>query len=272
MRRAGIYFLMVAAPIFIGAVAAALAGSFLQGLPVHASEASAFKWNLLNPVQGLLRLKTKVSPAEWVKMGALAGILFLIVWKVLQGSWQKIVTLPAQSMESSNAVLRSMTLQTVTYVGVGVGILAVGDFFLQRWRFERSIRQTRAEVKDDQKALEGNPLIKSRIRSIQRDRARRSMMGRVKQADVIVMTPTHFAAIEYKPGQTSAPRVVAKGQDFALEKIKELGREHDIPTVENVPLAEALWRNVDVEQEIPADLYKGVAEVLATVYKIRNGM
>jgi flagellar biosynthetic protein FlhB len=174
-------------------------------------------------------------------------------------------------MESSNALVRSLALETAVYVCVGVGILAVGDFFLQRWRFEKSIRQTKPEVKEDMKALEGNPAIKSKIRSIQREQARRRMMARVKNADVIVTNPTHFAvALEYKPEQMGAPRVIAKGQDFLAQKIKDLGREHDIPTVENVPLARALYKSVEVEQEIPLELYKAVAEVLAYVYRVQT--
>ena len=121
------------------------------------------------------------------------------------------------------------------------------------------------------KALEGNPAIKGKIRSIQKEAARRRMMSRVKDADVIVTNPTHYAvALEYKPETMAAPRVVAKGRNWLAQKIKEQGREHDIPTVENVPLARALYRSVEVEQEIPMELYKAVAEVLAYVYKIRK--
>jgi flagellar biosynthetic protein FlhB len=271
IRQAGFYFLVTSAPIFIVAVLAALFGNFLQGLPIFASEAPALKWDRLNPVQGLSRLKTKVSPAEWAKMSLLVGALGLIVWKTLAGHWGQVITSPAQSMESSNTLIRSMTLQVVLYAGISVGILAVADFFLQRRRFEKSIKQTKAEVKEDMKALEGNPLIKGKIRSIQREQARRRMMARVKEADVIVTDPTHLAvALAYKPGQKGAPRVIAKGQDLIAERIKELGREHDIPTVENVPLTPALHRTVEVEEEIPAELYKPVADVLAQVYRVRK--
>jgi flagellar biosynthetic protein FlhB len=160
----------------------------------------------------------------------------------------------------------------VGYVIGAVGVLAVGDFFIQHWRFEQSIKQTKAEVKEDMKALEGNPAIKAKIKTIQRDIARRRMMSRIKDADVIVTDPTHYAvALEFKPDSMSAPRVVAKGRDFVAQKIKELGREHDIPMVENVPLDRALYRVVDVDQEIPVDLYTAVAEVLARVYKVRKG-
>src|SRR5256886_9560121 len=159
----------------------------------------------------------------------------------------------------------------VMYITIPVASLAVADFCIQRWRFEESIKQTKAEVKEDMKALEGNPTVKGKVRSIQRDTARRRMMSRVKDADVIGTNPTHYAvALEYKPDKMAAPRVVAKGRNWLAKKIKELGREHDILTVENVPLARALYRSVDIEQEIPMELYKAVAEVLAYVYKIRK--
>jgi flagellar biosynthetic protein FlhB len=271
IRQAGIYFLMTAAPIFVAAVVAALAGNFIQGLPVFAPEKAALSWDRLNPVQGLSRLKNQMSWIQWLKLIFLVGVVSIVVWKTLSGFWDQLVTLPAYSIDSSNSIIRSMTVRVVTSVIIAVGILAVADFFIQRWRFEQSIKQTKAEVKEDMKALEGNPQIKGKIKSVQREAARRRMMRRVKDADVVVTNPTHYAvALEYKPEKMPAPRVIAKGRDLIAEKIKSLAREYDIPTVENVPLARALYRSVDLEQEIPAELYKAVAEVLAFVYRVRK--
>jgi flagellar biosynthesis protein FlhB len=271
IREAGIYFLMTAAPVFAAAVIAALAGNVMQGLPIFAPEKATLSFEKLNPVEGLSRLKGQMSPLQWLKLLIMVGVVGMLVWKTFSADWDKLVTLPAHSIESSNNIFRSLILRIATYVTVAVGILAVADFFLQRWRFEKSIKQTKQEVKEDAKAQEGNPAIKGKIRSIQREAARRRMMGRVKDADVIVTNPTHYAvALEYKPEKMAAPRVIAKGRDLIAQRIKELGREHDIPTVENVPLARALYRSVEVEQEIPMDLYKAVAEVLAYVYRIRT--
>jgi flagellar biosynthetic protein FlhB len=271
IHQAGMYFLMAAAPVFVAAVVAALAGNILQGLPIFAPEAAGFKWERLNPVQGLSRLKLQISWIQWLKIIFLIGVVAVVAWKTLSASWEQIIALPADSLGSSNSVIRSLLLRVVLYLSIAIGILAVADFFIQRWRFEESIKQTKAEVKEDMKALEGNPMIKGKIRAIQRESARRRMMSRVKDADVIVTNPTHYAiALEYKPGSMSAPTVIAKGRDRIAQKIKALGREHDIPTVENVPLARALYRMVDIGQEIPMELYKAVAEVLAYVYKIRN--
>ena len=271
IRQTGTYFLIVAAPFFAAAIIAALAGNLIQGLPIFAPEAAALKWDRLNPVQGLSRLKVQLSWIQWLKLLFLVGVVGLVVWKTLSASWSQLVTLPVYSIDGSNSIIRSITVHIVGYIIVGVAVLAVADFFIQRWRFEQSIKQTKAEVKEDMKALEGNPMIKGKIRTVQRDSARRRMMSRVKHADVIVTNPTHYAvALEYKPEKMPAPRVVAKGRNWLAQKIKEVGREHDIPTVENVPLARALYRIVEIEQEIPMELYKAVAEVLAYVYKVRK--
>ena len=271
IRQAGIYFLTLSAPIFIAAVVAALAGNVLQGLPVFAPEKAGLSFEKLNPIQGLSRLKTQVSWTQWAKLLFLVGLVAMLVWKTFVSYWEDLTSLPAHSIESSNAIMQAITLRIVSYIIGAIVVMSVADFFLQRRKFEESIKQTKAEVKEDMKALEGNPQIKGKIRSIQREQGRRRMMARVKDADVIVTNPTHFAvALEYKPEGMAAPRVVAKGQDLLAQRIKELGREYDIPTVENVPLARALYRSVDIEQEIPMELYKAVAEVLAYVYKIRH--
>jgi flagellar biosynthetic protein FlhB len=198
------------------------------------------------------------------------GVSGVVLWKTYRQYWSQIVSATGLSAGDSISLLRSLLLHLVTYIGLTVGILAVADYFLQKLRFEKSIRQTKAEVKEDMKSTEANPAIKGKIRSIQRDRARQRMMARVKDADVIVTNPTHYAvALQYKP-ELGAPRVLAKGVEWLAEKIKEQGRLYDIPTVENVPLARALYGSVEIDQEIPASLYKAVAEVLAFVYKARN--
>ena len=270
IRQAGVYFLMAVAPVFATIVGAALVGNLAQGLPVFAKDGAGLKFERLNPMQGLSRLKTKFSPLEWGKMLLLVVVSGIVLWKTYNLYWPQIISATGLNAAASISLMRSMLLHMVTYVGLTVGILAVGDFFLQRMRFEKSIRQTKPEVKEDMKATEGNPAIKGKIRAIQRDRARQRMMSRVKEADVIVTNPTHYAvALQYKP-ELGAPRVLAKGVEWLAQRIKEEGRLHDIPTVENVPLARALYSSVEIDQEIPGELYKAVAEVLAFVYRTRK--
>jgi flagellar biosynthesis protein FlhB len=271
VRQAGIYFLMVAGPIFAAAIASALVGNVLQGLPVFASESLGLNWERLNPVAGLSRLKGKISPMEWVKILFLIGAASAVLWDTLRFFWEQLATSPALSIAASNDILRAMLVRIVAYLGLALMVMATGDFFLQRYKFEKSIKMTKAEVKEDVKSMEGNPTIKGKIRSIQRERARRRMMNRVKEADVIVTNPTHYAvALQYKVGIMSAPRVIAKGRGWLAERIKSEGRDNDIPLVENVPLARALYRSVQIDQEIPGDLFKAVAEVLAFVYRTRK--
>jgi flagellar biosynthetic protein FlhB len=271
VRQSGIYFLMAAGPIFAAAIVAALVGNVLQGLPIFASESLGLNWDRLNPVQGLSRLKGKISPLEWIKILFLIAAASGVTWSTMRYFWPQLVMAPALSIGASNDIIVAMLVRIVMYLGVALVVMATADFFLQRYKFEKSIKMSKAEVKEDAKSMEGNPTIKGKIRSIQRERARRRMMDRVKEADVIVTNPTHYAvALEYKPGTMAAPRVIAKGRGWLAQRIKAEGRDHDIPTVENVPLARALYRSVEIDQEIPGDLFKAVAEVLAFVYRTRK--
>lgn len=269
VRETGIYFLKATAPIFGVAIIAALAGNVVQGLPMF--NGFSVKFDRLNPISGLSRLKTKISPLEWGKILIVLAVGVGVTWAAFRAYWPQIVASSAMPLNMATDLIRAILTRIVTQLGIAMVILAVADFFLQRYRFEKNLMMTKAEVKEDMKAQEGNPTIKGKIRAIARERARKRMMARLKEADVIVTNPTHFAvALEYKPGSMGAPRVVAKGRDWLAQIIKDMGREFDIPTVENVPLARALYRSVEVEQEIPAELYKAVAEVLAFVFRTRN--
>jgi flagellar biosynthesis protein FlhB len=208
---------------------------------------------------------------EWLKILLLVAAAAAAVYATISQFWPQLITLPARDMQGSTAVLRDALLRLSTYIIGTALILAIGDYFLKRWQFEKSIMMTKEEVKEDLKAMDGNPIVKGRVRAIQREQAKRRMMARIKDADVIITNPTHYAvALEYKPATMAAPKLVAKGADLIAQTIKEMGRKFDIPTVENVPLARALYRSVDLEQEIPLELYKAVAEVLAFVFKARN--
>ena len=150
-------------------------------------------------------------------------------------------------------------------------VVAALDYGFQRYSFEKSIRMTKEEVKREHKQSEGNPQFKSRVRASQRELAKKRMMTDVPAADVIITNPTHFAvALKYKPGEHVAPRVVAKGQDLLAHKIREIAQHNDVPIVENPPLARALYKQVEIGREVPADLYEAVAEVLAFVYQINE--
>ena len=156
-------------------------------------------------------------------------------------------------------------------VGGVILVIAILDYLYQKFEFEKSIRMSRQELKDENKETEGSPQIKSRIRQVQLQMARSRMMQAVPLADVVVTNPTHIAVgLKYDADKMSAPRVVAKGQRLIAEKIKEIAAKAKVPIVENKPLARALYEAVDVGMAVPAKLYKAVAEVLAYVYKLKG--
>ena len=152
-------------------------------------------------------------------------------------------------------------------VSITLFILAVADYAYQRYEFEKSLKMSLSEIKQENKQSDGDPQIKARIRRTQREMSKRRMMQDVPKADVIITNPTHFAvALRYEAGG-AAPKVVAKGQDEMAARIREVAREHKVPLVENKPLARTLYSTVEIGREIPADLYEAVAQVLAFVYR-----
>ena len=150
-------------------------------------------------------------------------------------------------------------------------VIAALDFMYQWWEYERQLRMSKQEIKEEYKQQEGDPQIKGRIRQKMQEASRRRMMQNLPQADVVITNPTHYAvAIKYDPEVADAPIVIAKGEDYLAAKIKEIAREHQIEIVENKPLARMLYANVDVGQAVPPELYQAVAEVLAFVYHLQG--
>ena len=150
-------------------------------------------------------------------------------------------------------------------------VMAFADYFYQKWDFEKSIRMSKKEIKDEYKQMEGDPQIKSKIRQKQREMAKQRMMSEVPKADVVITNPTHIAvALAYDRKVMGAPQVLAKGGDYLAKQIRDIAGANFIPIIENRPLAWALYLNVEVGEEIPEDLYRGVAEVLAMVYKLKR--
>jgi flagellar biosynthetic protein FlhB len=150
-------------------------------------------------------------------------------------------------------------------------VLAILDYLYQRWEFEKGLKMTKQEVKDEFKQTEGDPRVKSRIKRAQREQARRRMMANVPKADVVITNPVHLAvALEYDGTRMIAPRVVAKGAGVIAENIKEIARKHGVPVVENKPVAQLLYKMVDIDGLIPEKLYRAVAEILAYVYSLKE--
>jgi len=226
-------------------------------------------FNRLNPLTGVKRFFSARGLVETVKAVAKIGIISWIAWTTIRGGYQDMLATIRMDLPAILGTIGDMLFRLATRIIGFLLVLSAADFGYQRYAFEKSIRMTKQEVKMESKQQEGDPLIKSRIRARQRQIAKRRMMSDVPLADVIITNPTHFAvALKYDSAKNGAPLVVAKGADLLAAKIREMAAEHDIPIVENPPLARNLYKNVEIGREIPADLFAPVAEVLAYVYAI----
>ncbi|HHX02175.1 MAG TPA: flagellar biosynthesis protein FlhB [Firmicutes bacterium] len=225
----------------------------------------------INPFEGLKRLFSKRAIVELLKSVLKIVIVGWMAYTQVRKHLPWLTNLAAVDISNSFLLIGNSVFSLVQGIGLTLLVLAVADYYYQRWEFEQNIRMTKHEVKEEFKQTEGDPLIRSRIRQRQRELAARRMMQAVPTADVVITNPTHIAvALLYQADKMAAPEVVAKGAGIVAERIRELANMHGVPRVENPPLARALYRSVDIGQQIPAELYAAVAEVLAFVYRLRN--
>ncbi|NLY88906.1 MAG: flagellar biosynthesis protein FlhB [Firmicutes bacterium] len=262
-------FLPVGAAVLVTGVAINL----LQTRGVFTTETLKPRFDRINPVQGLKRLFSPRSLVELIKALFKLGVIAVIIWKTYREQAFPLVetsllTPVWQAVEMTWRMLYRMVMRICLFLLV----MAVGDYMYQRYEYYRNLRMTKKEVKDEYKQTEGDPLVRSRIRRRQREMATRRMMSQVPRADVVITNPTQLAvALRYDPEEMNAPQVVAKGEGYLAERIRALATEHNVPVVENKPLARALYKTVEVDDYIPAHLYQAVAEVLAFIYQLRQG-
>jgi len=228
------------------------------------------KFSHVNPMAGFQRLFSRRSLAEFIKS---VLKLLIIGWIGYQGIKAALPDLvPAMDMQGTEALkfVGMLTMKILNRIILALIVLALLDYFYQRWEYNESLMMTKQEIRDEYKQSEGDPMIKARIRRIQREMARRRMFEAVPKADVVITNPTHVAvALEYKQGM-QAPVVLAKGERVVAERIKELAIRHRIPVLENPPLARALFKQCPVGAAISPDLFEAVAEVLAFVYRMNK--
>ena len=264
-------FFFLVGPIVLVVGTAALAVSLSQvGFMIN-EQALTMKLERLDPIKGVKRIISKRSLVELVKGIFKILIVGAISYLTIAPEFQRITVLADAGIGSIFQFIGYMVFRVGLNTALVLLILAFLDYIYQRWEHNQSIRMTKQEVKDEQKQTEGDPQVRMRIRSLQREAARKRMMDEVPQADVVIKNPTHFAvAVKYEMDIMDAPMVVAKGQNLIAQRIKELAIEAQVPVVENKPLAQALFRSVEVGQEIPDDLYRAVAEVLAYVFRLKG--
>lgn len=254
-----------AAPVLVVGFVLSLLGPILQhGL---ALQPMRFDFSRVDPVKGFSRLFSRRSLIETI-LSAITLLLMLpaagiIWWNLLHRL--EVGIYPLQALLSIAYGGGSTLLYALSALALLAG---AADFIVARAQHEQDIRMTRQELREEQRRTEGDPLLRARMRSLQRRAARLRMFSRVKEADVVVTNPTHYAvALKYEQGRMNAPEVVAKGRSFVAERIKEEAQRHGIPIVPNAPLAQALHRSVEVGAPIPPALFQAVAEVLAFVYR-----
>ena len=254
-------------PLMFTVLIAAILCNVLQVGLMFSSESVQPKISKIDPIKGFERLFSLRSLIELIKNIFKICIVGGVAYLVIKNEQDNMFTLMEQSVWRTLVYLGGICFKIVLVTTIVLMILAILDYLYQRWEFEKSLRMTKQEIKDEFKNTEGDPLIKSRIRRLQREAAQKRMMAAVPKADVIITNPTHLAiAIKYDFDNMQAPMVVAKGADYIAEKIRQIAEENDVLIVENKPLAQVLYKTVQVNDLIPETIYRAVAEILAYVY------
>ena len=229
------------------------------------------KLSKFNPVNGIKRMFSVRTLVSLIKQVVILVVIFIVVYNKLKSRMSDIYMLYDIPLISAIMLLGDIIFDIGTVICVIYTIIGIADYVFEKRKFRKDMMMTKQEVKDEWKNTEGNPEVKNKIRQKMSEVSRRRMMQAVPEADVVITNPTHFAvALKYEQNKGKAPVVVAKGEDYLAAKIKEAARENNIEIVENKPLARMLYYNVELDEEIPPELYQAVAEVLAFVYNIKN--
>lgn len=259
------------APLFIAFMVVGVLGSVIQHGFLITFDPLVPKFSKINPIQGFSRLFSFRSLVELVKSILKITVISIAVYYALKGAAQDILKLADTNLHQVVTLLGEQMFHLFVLVTIAFIALAVIDFAYQQFDYMKGLRMTKQEVKDEQKQMEGDPLIKGRIRQIQREMAQRRMMAEVPKADVVITNPTHYAAaLLYKQGDMMAPKLVAKGRGLVAQRIRDIARKNKVTLVENPPLARSLYSDVPLDAVIPPQLFKAVAQVLAYVYSLKR--
>ncbi len=258
-------------PLLIFLLPVAFLSLYLQVGSVAAWESLLPKAERIDPIKGFKRLFSLPSLVELLKSILKILLISWVAYLVISSEKEKVLLLARSEVPELGRALFILARNLFFKTLIALLVLAILDFLFQRWETERQLRMTREELKEELKQTEGDPWVKSRIRQIQRAMAQRRMMAEVPKADVVITNPVHYAvALKYEMEEMPAPKVLAKGQGKVALRIREIAEENGVPVVENPPLAQALYQEVEIGEFIPAELYQAVAEVLAYVYRLKG--
>ncbi|MEE1250370.1 MAG: flagellar biosynthesis protein FlhB [Lachnospiraceae bacterium] len=266
-----LYLLKIMAPfLLIGLIVSVIFGIVQVGWKVTAKPLKP-DLKKFNPVNGFKRIFSKDSLFELVKSIVKLVVIGVVAYKSIQSHEQQLFILYDIPLMQAVILCGEIIIDTGLKISVVYLLIGFADWIYQKFKFKEDMKMTKQEVKDEYKNTEGDPQIKGRQRQRMRESSMRRMMQDVPKADVVITNPTHLAvALKYDSDSGRAPVVVAKGEDYLAQKIKDKAREYEIEIVENKPLARMLYANVDIGAEIPPELYQAVAEVLAMVYNLKN--
>ena len=263
--------LKIVTPLFVALMAVGLLSNIAQVGFLFSTKAIAPKFSKLDPLKGFGRMVSKQALVELIKSLFKVAVVGCVTYFTVKDELDQIIPLMDKEIWSIMTYIGSVCFKILLRTCWVLIVLAVIDYVFQKWDYMQEAKMTKQEVKDEFKQREGDPLIKSRVRQAQREMAKRRMMESVPNADVVITNPTHLAiALEYNTQNMSAPQLTAKGSRLMAERIKAIAQENNIPIVENKPLARALFKGVEIGQEIPTVFYKAVAEILSYVYQLKN--
>lgn len=262
--------ILLAGPALLMSLLLGFASSVLQVGFLYSEEAIQLKFERMDPIQGLQRLFSLRAVVEGFKAVLKVTVVGFIIYLVLERELVRAPFLMTLGLQQILDYLGDGTLKIVFSAALFMVVLAVLDYGYLYWDMEQRMKMTKQEVKEEHKAREGDPLIKSRIRRLQREVANKRMMDEVPKADVIITNPTHIAVALKYDETMPAPKLIAKGAGYLAEKIKAVAKENRIPVLENKPLARTIYKTLKLGQLIPRELYNAVAEVLAYVFRLRK--
>lgn len=262
---------VMAAPVFLLAIAAAIATPFIIGGAVISPKAFQPDLGRLDPAKGFARMFSRQSLAELLKAILKSLLIGGVLYWVVIHEQDYLFALLGQPVETALTSFTRVLLYSFLALAFGLALIAAIDVPFQLWQYHDRLKMTYEELKRETRESEGDPHLKARIRSQQRELARSRMMAEVPKADVVVTNPAHFAvALKYDSGKMAAPVIVAKGMNLIAQRIRDLARDNRVPILEAPPLARALHRHANVGDQIPAALYTAVAEVMAWVYQLNR--
>ena len=264
-------FSKVTMPIFITVMSLGVIANIAQTGFIHTTDTLKPKLSRLNPIEGFKRMFSGRALVELLKACASIAVIGYVSYNFLKGEMPTVIKTSDMGIESIAAVSADIVQSEISKVAIIVLILGVADLIYQKRAYKKDLMMTKQEIKEEYKQMEGDPLIKSKIRQKQREMASRRMMHEVPNASVIITNPTHLAvALKYEQGADSAPKLVAKGADEVAKKIKKIAAENDIPIIENKPVARMIYKEVEINEDIPVEMYQAVAEILAMVYSLKK--